>query len=57
LYDKTIRGELINPKDLLADDDFIKLKRRIVSLKQRSTFPPICTHNMINENDEILQVC
>ena len=46
--------EVPNPADLLTDQDKVLLKRRVFALK-RSTFPPIVTHNMIDDaNDPIL---
>lgn len=54
LYEVTAKGNLISPADLLSEEDVILLKRRIVALKQRKDLPPVVTHNMVDQNDEIV---
>ncbi|KAM9943791.1 hypothetical protein ACTFIT_008370 [Dictyostelium discoideum] len=55
LFEATSRGKMISPEELLSQEDLVMLKRRIFALKQKSSGPPVVTHNMINDNDEILQ--
>ncbi|KAK5576705.1 hypothetical protein RB653_007849 [Dictyostelium firmibasis] len=55
LFEATSRGKMISPEELLSQEDIVMLKRRIFALKQKASGPPVVTHNMINDNDEILQ--
>eukprot|EP01116_Phalansterium_solitarium_P002533 TRINITY_DN12602_c0_g1_i1.p1 TRINITY_DN12602_c0_g1~~TRINITY_DN12602_c0_g1_i1.p1 ORF type:complete len:643 (-),score=208.63 TRINITY_DN12602_c0_g1_i1:371-2299(-) len=54
IFESTAKGELINPEELLSKEDLVRLKGRIFSMKQRNTLPPIVTHNLIDENDEVI---
>jgi len=54
LLEATLRGRQVSEEQLLTTEDQVMLKRRIFAIKQRSSLPPIVTHNMANENDEIL---
>jgi len=57
IFEETIQGELISPSDLMTQEDVVRLKGRIASLKQRQSLPPVTTHNLIDDgNDEILNV-
>lgn len=56
LVECTSKGQLIDPRQLLDDTDMVRLKNRIHGLKQRSTLPPVVTHNMKDpDNDEVLK--
>lgn len=55
LLESTSKGQLIDTQQLLDDHDIVRLKNRIHSLKQRSTLPPVVTHNMKNDDDEVLK--
>ncbi|CAH1755947.1 14483_t:CDS:2 [Entrophospora sp. SA101] len=49
-----INEAVIDPKELLTNEDRVLLKRRVIALK-RCTLPPIVTHNMSDDiNDPIL---
>jgi glycogen(starch) synthase len=55
LFEEAARGKVPDPKSVIDDEDIIKLKRRIYTLK-RDSLPPIVTHNMADDaNDQILQ--
>eukprot|EP01102_Stenamoeba_stenopodia_P021004 TRINITY_DN835_c0_g1_i1.p1 TRINITY_DN835_c0_g1~~TRINITY_DN835_c0_g1_i1.p1 ORF type:complete len:670 (+),score=117.80 TRINITY_DN835_c0_g1_i1:1-2010(+) len=54
IFESTLKGNVPNPEELISTEDIVMLKRRIFALKQRATLPPIVTHNMIDENDVIL---
>ena len=41
-------GKLPSSQDLLTKEDMVKIKRCIFSL-QRSTLPPITTHNVVDD--------
>lgn len=56
IFESTAQGKLIQASELLDEDDIVRLKGRIHSQKQRKTLPPVVTHNMVNDNDEILQL-
>ncbi|CAG8609423.1 14082_t:CDS:2, partial [Acaulospora colombiana] len=46
--------EVVNPSDLLTNEEMVLLKRRVIALR-RESLPPIVTHNMIDDsNDPIL---
>ncbi|KAJ3414914.1 glycogen synthase isoform 1 [Chytridiales sp. JEL 0842] len=54
LFEEAARGKIPDAKSVIMDEDIIKLKRRIYTLK-RDTLPPIVTHNMADDaNDPIL---
>jgi glycogen(starch) synthase len=49
-----MRGKIPSGEDLLTKEDIVKLKRCIFS-SQRSSLPPICTHNVVEDaNDFVL---
>jgi len=49
------RGEMPDPKTFLSDTNIVELKHRLLYIQRRSTLPPICTHNVVNDaDDEIL---
>jgi glycogen(starch) synthase len=55
IFEATARGQMPDVNDLLKEEEIVMLKRRIYTVKQRNIYPPIVTHNMINEGkDEIL---
>lgn len=54
IFELTAQGHLVKPEDLIREEEMVMLKRRIYTLKQRPVLPPIVTHNMVNDNDEIL---
>jgi len=54
VFDISLRGQIPTGEDILHQDDIVKLKRCIFSA-QRSSLPPICTHNVVDDhNDQIL---
>ncbi|KNC51899.1 uncharacterized protein AMSG_12121 [Thecamonas trahens ATCC 50062] len=54
IFEAVSKGELIDPKDLLTQQDSVLLKQRILTL-QRDTLPPITTHTMVDDaSDPIL---
>ncbi|MFH0980924.1 MAG: glycogen/starch synthase [Planctomycetota bacterium] len=54
IFEATARGQLPDPNRLIADQEWVMLKRRIHSLN-RSGLPPIVTHNMLDDaGDPIL---
>uniref|UniRef100_A0A4W3IA67 Glycogen [starch] synthase n=1 Tax=Callorhinchus milii TaxID=7868 RepID=A0A4W3IA67_CALMI len=49
------RGEMPDIKNMLDREDFTLMKRAIYAT-QRTTLPPVCTHNMLDDsNDQILK--
>ncbi|KYQ91195.1 glycogen synthase [Tieghemostelium lacteum] len=55
LFEATSKGQIISPEQLITPEDLVMLKRRILNLKQKSSLPPIVTHNMVDDvNDPIL---
>ncbi|KAI9480699.1 MAG: glycogen synthase [Benjaminiella poitrasii] len=54
IYESALRGEELDPKELLHNEDQILLKRRVFALKN-SALPPVVTHNMVEDGiDPIL---
>ncbi|KAK2167807.1 hypothetical protein NP493_1259g00013 [Ridgeia piscesae] len=49
LFETSLRGEIPKADDLLINDDIVKLKRCIFA-SQRVNLPPVCTHNVIDDN-------
>ncbi|KJH44515.1 signal peptide protein, YSIRK family [Dictyocaulus viviparus] len=55
MFEESVRGRIPDPEDLLLPAEKVQLKRCILAAK-RDAFPPICTHNMVdNANDPVLQ--
>jgi glycogen(starch) synthase len=55
MYDSIMEGEMPNTENLLTQEDIVNLKRRVQTVKQQGSVPPIVTHNVVNdEKDEIL---
>ncbi|CAF2489028.1 unnamed protein product [Rotaria sp. Silwood2] len=55
LYEISLKGHLPTPTEILHPSDLIELKKCIYA-SQRSTLPPICTHNVCDDvNDPILK--
>lgn len=48
MYDVCLSGRLPTNEEILLKDDMVKIKRCIYSL-QRSTLPPITTHNVVED--------
>ncbi|CAF0920308.1 unnamed protein product [Rotaria sordida] len=54
LYEISLKGHLPTPAEILLSSDLIELKKCIYG-SQRSTLPPICTHNVCDDiHDPIL---
>ncbi|XP_015795741.1 glycogen [starch] synthase [Tetranychus urticae] len=54
LFEIALSGNMPTGDQLLQSADIVKLKRCILSA-QRSTLPPICTHNMLEDStDQVL---
>lgn len=54
IYENCLKGEIPTSDTLLGNEDIIELKKCIFS-SMRDTLPPICTHNVIDDNvDPIL---
>ncbi|WKY16570.1 hypothetical protein Q1695_001317 [Nippostrongylus brasiliensis] len=54
MFEESVRGKVPDPEDLLLPAEKVQLKRCILSAK-RDTLPPICTHNMRDdEHDPVL---
>lgn len=49
MYEICLGGRIPNGSELLLPDDIVKLKRCIFAA-HRSTLPPICTHNMVDDS-------
>lgn len=52
IYETCLQGRLPDPYDLLDATEKIQLKRCIMAT-QKHDLPPICTHNMVNPNDQV----
>lgn len=48
MYDVCLSGRLPNSEELMQKEDLVKVKRCLFSL-QRSTLPPITTHNVVED--------
>lgn len=56
IFEQVAQGVLPKIDDLVKEEELVMLKRRLYTLKQRPTLPPIVTHNMLNDlGDDILQ--
>jgi len=55
LLQSTARGVMPDQNSILSSEDLVLLKRRVLAVRQRPSPPPIVTHNMKNEDDEILE--
>lgn len=54
LFESCLRQKIPDSSELLTQSDLVQLKRCIYSL-QRPNLPPICTHNMVeDQKDQIL---
>ncbi|KAL0084184.1 glycosyltransferase family 3 protein [Phycomyces blakesleeanus] len=51
IYEKALRGEELDPKDFLSEEDRVLLKRRVFALKRQS-LPPIVTHNVVGDAED-----
>ncbi|KAI8062436.1 glycogen synthase [Gongronella butleri] len=51
IYEKALRGEEIEAKDYLLEEDKVLLKRRVFALK-RHDLPPIITHNLADDGQD-----
>lgn len=51
LYETALGGKLPESKDLLTPEDIVMLKRGIYAT-QKSSLPPICTHNMSDDSED-----
>lgn len=54
IFEQCLRGKIPTGDEILEQEDIVKLKRCIYSA-QRNSLPPICTHNVCeDESDQIL---
>ena len=56
LYESCCKGDVPDVDQLLSNEDTVKLKRVILAAGQRSSWPPITTHNVIDDDkDPVIQ--
>ncbi|KAL3320011.1 glycogen(starch) synthase [Cichlidogyrus casuarinus] len=53
LFEICLRGHLPDGADIITQADMVKLKRCIFSC-ERATLPPICTHNVVQDNIDLV---
>ncbi|CAJ0579399.1 unnamed protein product, partial [Mesorhabditis spiculigera] len=53
MFESCLRGRMPDDEDFLLPNERIMLKR-CMAATQKSELPPICTHNMLNSKDEVL---
>ncbi|MCK4657989.1 MAG: glycogen/starch synthase [Phycisphaerae bacterium] len=53
IFEATARGHLPDPEKLIADQEWVMLKRRIYSLN-RTGLPSIVTHNMLGDSEDLI---
>lgn len=53
LFEVCLRGRMPQGSDLLTQDDIYRLKRCIFAT-QRNNLPPICTHNVVQDNIDLV---
>lgn len=51
LFEQCLRGQIPKGDEVLTQADMVRLKRCIFSA-QRSCLPPICTHNVVDDNTD-----
>ncbi|XP_064599653.1 glycogen [starch] synthase-like isoform X2 [Liolophura sinensis] len=51
LFETCLRGEIPTGDDIIKQEDIVKLKRCIYSA-HRSSLPPVCTHNVVNDQED-----
>ncbi|CAF0815359.1 unnamed protein product [Didymodactylos carnosus] len=51
LYEICLKGHIPNPDQVLKNEDLVELKKCIFA-SQRSSLPPICTHNVVDDNTD-----
>ncbi|XP_014681796.1 PREDICTED: glycogen [starch] synthase-like [Priapulus caudatus] len=51
MFETACSGKIPQGEDILKSEDIVKLKRCIYAT-QRNTMPPICTHNMVDDNND-----
>jgi len=55
LYQQIMEGKIPEENSLLSTEDYVDIKRRVLSILAENTLPPIVTHNMKDgSTDEIL---
>jgi glycogen(starch) synthase len=54
LMEMALKGQMVDSLKFSKEDEVL-LKRRIQAVKRRESLPPIVTHNMVSDQDEILQ--
>ena len=56
LYESCCKGDVPDVEQLLSNEDKVKLKRVILAAGQRSSWPPITTHNVLEDDkDPVIQ--
>lgn len=55
IFETALQGNVVQPEDILWEEDLVRLKRHIYALK-RDNLPPVVTHNMQDsEHDQVLK--
>jgi glycogen(starch) synthase len=53
MFDVAATGEMPDPAQLLTDQEIVRLKRMLFT-RRRSTLPPIVTHNLEREGEDLI---
>jgi len=53
LFDACLRGQVPQSSEILHHEDIVRLKRCVYST-QRNNLPPICTHNIVQDNVDLV---
>ncbi|VBB34685.1 unnamed protein product [Acanthocheilonema viteae] len=53
MYESCLKGHILNKDELLLPIERIQLKRCIMATAKRE-LPPVCTHNMLDPSDQVL---
>lgn len=53
IFETALSGKLPEQSKLIGSDDMVKMKRCLY-LSQRTSLPPICTHNVQNDSEDLV---
>lgn len=54
IFEKCLSGQMPDGRELITDDLLVKLKRCTYAIQKSTGLPPICTHNMIDDGNDLI---
>lgn len=54
IFEASVSGRMPKATELLVEEEVVALKRRLFTINKRSTLPPVVTHNMMDDSNDLI---